>query len=151
MVWRKFFSRWTRTFYSTFCIGRPLAPDNLTATENGIGSLNISWFLTTRIDGVPVKFIINATNLNDSTEMISLSTPDQHAPITLSDRTSCDIYYFQVTAQNDAGSSGPSNGITNSFPSLPDISVIEKSLDHSLRKIEDRVELIITFNVRMCS
>lgn len=131
-------------------IGRPLAPSNLTATENGAGSLIIFWSLPTVV-GVAVEFTLTAANLNNSsTGSIVSTTQDQRLVVALPDNTSCDVYSFQVTAGNAAGISTPSDSIIRSFPSLPDISPVEDSLQHSLTKTEQGVELTVTFNVRIC-
>ena len=78
----------------------PSTPADLAATENGVGSLNISWSLVT-IEGVAVTFTVTTvTNLNDSsTGPVEVSgIQDQHYIFTLEDSTSCDVYSFQVTA-----------------------------------------------------
>ena len=121
-------------------------PADLAATENGVGSLNISWSLVT-IEGVVVNFTVNVTNLNDSSTgpMEVSGIQDQHYIFTLKDSTSCDVYSFQVTADNGAGTGTPSEIITKSLPSLPDISPVQDSLNHSLVKT---ARLSVTFNVR---
>ena len=45
----------------------------------------------------------------------------------------CDVYSFQVTARNDVEIGDSSEIITGSLPSLPDMSAVEDSLQHSLR------------------
>ena len=47
--------------------GPPLAPENLTATANGLGSLQISWSLN-NADNVSVDFVVTATNVANSSE-----------------------------------------------------------------------------------
>ncbi len=59
-----------------------------------------------------------------------------------------DVYTFQITTFNDAGASEPSEIITRSFPSLPDIAAVELSLLHSLVKTADGINLRVIFNVR---
>ena len=59
----------------------------------------------------------------------------------------CDVYSFQVTARNDAGIGNQSEIITGSLPSLPDISAVEDSLQHSLAKANGSVTLRVQFNV----
>ena len=83
--------------------GPPSIPADLAATENGVGSLNISWSLVT-IEGVAVTFIVTVMNLNDSSTgpMEVSGIQDQHYIFTLEDSTSCDVYSFQVTAVNGA-------------------------------------------------
>ena len=131
--------------------GPPSTPADLAATENGIGSLNISWSLVT-IEGVAVTFTVTVTNLNDSSTgpMEVSGIQDQHYILTLEDSTSCDVYSFQVTAVNGAGTGTPSEIITRSLPSLPDISPVQDSLQHSLVRTTSGVTLSVTFNVRVC-
>ena len=45
-----------------------------------------------------------------------------HYDFTVEGPPSCDLYSFQVIAVNDAGTSEPSEIITRSLPSLPDMS-----------------------------
>ena len=59
----------------------------------------------------------------------------------------CDVYSFQVTARNDVGIGNPSEIIIGSLPSLPDISAVEDSLQHSLAKANGSVTLRVQFNV----
>ena len=89
---------------SNMHVGPHSAPVDLAATENGVGSLNISWSLVT-IEGVEVTFTVTVTNLNDSSTgpMEVSGIQDQHYIFTLEDSTSCDVYSFQVTAVNGAG------------------------------------------------
>ena len=130
--------------------GPPSTPADLAATENGVGSLNISWSLVT-IEGVAVNFTMNVTNLNDSSTgpMEVSGIQDQHYILTLEDSTSCDVYSFQVTAVNGAGTGAPNEIITKSPPSLPDISPVQDSLQHSLVRTTSGVTLSVTFNVIM--
>ena len=125
--------------------GPPSTPADLAATENGVGSLNISWSLVT-IEGVAVNFTVTVTNLNGPMEVSGIQ--DQHYIFTLEDGTSCDVYSFQVTAVNGAGTGTPSEIITRSLPSLPDISPVQDSLQHSLVRTTSGVTLSVSFNVR---
>ena len=129
--------------------GPPSTPADLAATENGVGSLNISWSLVT-IEGVAVTFSVTVMNLNDSSTgpMEVSGIQDQHYIFTLEDSTSCDVYSLQVTAVNGAGTGTPSEIITRSLPSLPDISPVQDSLQHSLVRTASGVTLSVTFNVR---
>ena len=130
--------------------GPPSTPADLAATENGVGSLNISWSLVT-IEGVAVNFTMTVTNLNDSSTgpMEVSEIQDQHYIFTLGDNTSCDVYSFQVTAVNGAGTGTPSEIITRSLPSLPDISPVQDSLQHSLVRTASGITLSVTCNVRI--
>ena len=131
--------------------GPPSAPADLAATENGVGSLNISWSLVT-IEGVAVNFTVTVTNLNDSSTgpMEVSGIQDKHYIFTLEDSTLCDVYSFQVTAVNGAGTGTPSENIIRSLPSLPDISPVQDSLQHSLVRTASGVTLSVTFNVHVC-
>ena len=130
-------------------VGPPSTPVDLAATENGVGSLNISWSLVT-IEGVAVNFTVTVMNLNDSSTgpMEVSGIQDQHYIFTLEDSTSCDVYSFQATAENGAGRGTPSEIITRNLPSLPDISPVQDSLQHSLVRTTSGVTLSVTFNVR---
>ena len=102
-------------------------------------------------EGVAVNFTVTVTNLNDSSTgpMEVSGIRDQHYIFTLEDSTSCDVYSFQVTAMNGAGTGTPSQIITRSLPSLPDISPVQDSLQHSLVRTASGVTLMtVTFNVR---
>ena len=101
------------------------------------------------IEGVAVNFTVTVTNLNDSSTgpMEVSGIQDQHYIFTLEDSTSCDVYSFQVTAMNGAGTGTPSEIITRSLPSLPDISPVQDSLQHSLVRTADGIVLEVTFNV----
>ena len=126
--------------------GPPSTPADLAATENGVRSLNISWSLVT-IEGVAVNFTVTVTNLSTGAMEVS-GIQDQHYIFTLEDSTSCDVYSFQVTAVNGAGTGTPSEIITRSLPSLPDISSVQDSLQHSLVRTASGVTLSVIFNVR---
>ena len=103
------------------------------------------------IEGVAVNLTVTVTNLNDSSTgpMEVSGIQDQHYIFTLEDSTSCDVYSFQVTAVNSAGTGTPSEIITRSLPSLPDISPVQDSLQHSLVRTESDITLSVTFNVRV--
>ena len=131
--------------YSISHAGPPLTPADLATTENRVGSLNISWSLVI-IEGVAVNFTVTVTHTNLSSEVSGIQ--DQHYIFTIEDSTSCDVYSFQVTATNSAGTGTPSQIITRSLPSLPDISPVQDSLQHSLVRTASGVTLSITFNVR---
>ena len=133
-----------------FHAGPPAVPVNLLVMENGLGSLNVSWSHAT-IKGVAVEFTLTATNLNDSNAdpILVIFVEDLHWTLTIQDSTSCDVYSFRVTARNAAGSSSPSDTLTSSFPALPDISAVEDSLEHSLRKMDKEITLNVTITVRL--
>ena len=83
-------------------------------------------------------------DLNDSKVIEMSGIKDQHVILTSPGNTSCDVYSIQVTARNDAGSSDPSSPLTSSFPSLPDISLLEGLIEHSL---SEGVTLTVMFRV----
>ena len=145
----KTINNWSSEYYPLqMHAGPPSTPADLAATENGVGSLNISWSLVT-IEGVAVNFTVTVTNLNDSSTgpMEVSGIQDQYYIFTLEDSTSCDVYSFQVTAVNGAGTGTPSEIITRSLPSLPDISPVEDSLQNYLVRTASGVTLSVTCNV----
>ncbi len=96
-----------------------------------------------------VEFILVATNLNDGSNTNTESgISEQNRILTVEDTTSCDVYSFQVTARNAAGSNSSDN-ITSSFPSLPDISQVEDSSQHSLVKTTAGISLTVTLHIAM--
>ena len=125
-----------------------MAPDNLTATANGLGSLQISWSLD-NAHNVPVEFVVTATNINvaDPSETIVTRTSQLNSVISFSDTTSCNNYSIQVVANNSAGQGPPSDVIIRSVPSLPEISAVEESLEHTLRRSSSGVTLDVTLDV----
>ena len=124
-----------------------MAPENLTATANGLGSLQISWSLN-NADNVSVDFVLTATNVADSSETIVMRMSQLNSVIPFSDTTSCNTYSIQVVANNSAGQGPPSDIIIRSVPSLPEISAVEESLQHTLRRTSSGVTLDVTFDVR---
>ena len=95
-----------------------------------------------------VNFTLNVTNLNYSNIGSTVSRiQQQYYILTVEDPSPCDVYSFQVTAVNDAGASEPSEIITRNLPSLPDLSPIEDSLNHSLVNSVGGVMLSVMFNV----
>ena len=96
-----------------------------------------------------VNFTLNVTNLNNSkigsTRVSRIQ--QQYYILTVEDPSPCDVYSFQVTAVNDAGTSEPSEMINRNLPSLPDLSPVEESLYHSLVNSVGGVMLSVMFNV----
>ena len=101
-----------------------MAPENLTATANELGSLQISWSLD-NTDNVSVDFVVTATNV---AETIVMRTSQLNSVIPFSESTSCNNYSIQVVANNSAGQGPPSDVIIRSVPSLPEIPALEESL-----------------------
>ena len=125
-----------------------MQPENLTAIENGLGSLSISWELDGTILGVMVDFVVIIRLEGSSTERIFTTKLNQ--VVMSADNTSCDMYSIQIVANNSAGQSPPSERVTAVFPSLPDISSMENSLEYSLHKTSDNeVTLTVTSRVRL--
>lgn len=124
-------------------------PTNLTAIENGVGSLRISWLFSC-VEGVEFEYILTATNINISNARpIVQVLQEQHYIFTL-ENSLCDVYAFQVRALNATWSSNLSEILTRSLPSLPDVSAIEATLEQSLIKIAviKSVTLILMFQAR---
>ena len=98
-----------------------------------------------------MNFTVTVTNLNDPSTgpMEASGIQDQHYIFTLEDSTSCDVYSFQVTAVNGAGTGTPSEIITKSLPSLPDISQVQGSLQQFLTKTTEGIILEITFQLNV--
>ena len=134
---------------SLYLVGRPSSPSNVTISENGINSVQVRWS-SPIIPGVTLYFNLIITNLNSSNnEATNLSTHQQHYVFTANREpiSACNVYTFQVTARNHAGIGDPSEIISKSLPSLPQISIVEDSVQHSLVKIADGVTLSVHFNV----
>ena len=126
-----------------------MAPENLTTTANGLGSLQISWSLVDNADNVSVDFVVTATNVANSSETIVMKTSQLNSVISFSDSTSCKNYSIQVVANNSAGQGPPSDVIIRSVPSLPEISAVEESLEHTLRRTSSGATLDVTLNVQL--
>ena len=94
-----------------------------------------------------VNYTLTVTNLNDSSSEPVDVTGIQEQNYIFTALSSCDMYSFQVTAINAAGASNPSQVITRSLPSLPDISPVEESLSHSLMVTGEGVQLTVSFQV----
>ena len=92
-----------------------------------------------------MNFTVTVTNLNDSSTgpMEVSGIQDQHYIFTLEDSTSCDVYSFQVTAMNGAGTGNTSDPISTSISSLP--VPIPQQL--SLTKIDADIFLYLILNV----
>ena len=126
-----------------------MAPTNLTVIDNGLGSLQVSWTSNITIEGVAVDYFVIARAIgNPDLPQILERTTFLHQVIMSPDNFLCAAYSIQVTANNSAGSSSPSEIITMVFPSLPNISLVESSIAHTLTKMEDGITLSVTLNVR---
>ena len=108
-----------------------------------------TWVSTDIPDNVPVAFVVNATNVADSSERIVMRTSQLNSVISFSDSTSCNNYSIQVVANNSAGQGPPSNFIIRSVPSLPEISAVEESLQHTLRRTSSGITLNFILDVRL--
>ena len=126
--------------------GPPLAPKNLTATANGLGSLQISWSLD-NADNVSVDYVVTATDVATPSETIIKGTSQLNSVISFSDNISCNNYSIQVVANNSAGQGPPSDVIIRSVPSLPEISAVEESLQHTLRRTSNGITLDVILKV----
>jgi hypothetical protein len=124
-------------------------PTNLMATGTGVGSLNISWSSSCFIKGI-IQFSLVLLNLNSSQNMPFEvhGIHNLYHRYEIQETTSCDIYQLHVQAVNGSISSKPSDSITTGFPSLPGISPLEKSLQHSvMRNADGEVMLSFSFDV----
>ncbi len=129
--------------------GVPSSPTTIALIENGVNSLRVEWSSPIN-EGVNLQFILTVTNLNSSSNqpLVIPNITTQHYSFTMEgDPSICDVYTIQITALNDAGASDSSEIITRSLPTLPDISQVEDSLQHSLVNTEDGITLNVTFNV----
>ena len=112
----------------------------LTANSNGVASLNISW----------ASSCYDTFNLRmNSIDVLAIE--DQYYYIfNITDSTSCKIYEFQVEAKNGPMNSSQSEIIRSSFPSLPNVSPVQDSLEYSLFKMSTSEGVLIefTFDVR---
>ncbi len=95
-----------------------------------------------------MNFTLTVTSLTSSRTMTvqPLAVSGQHYTINAGDHPLCDLYRFQVLAFNPAGVSEPSM-IDRRFPSLPNISQLERTLEHTLLKAANGVTLTVKFSV----
>ena len=129
--------------------GLPLPPTNLIATENGLGSLNISWSFAFQ-EGIPINFTLFAINLNTTDDVQTTQKTgirDQYLAFVVDSPTSCDSYSFTVAAVNRVGQGDSSEATIATLPSIPDLSLVEDSLEHSLNKSGDRFLLTVSVMV----
>ena len=66
---------------------------------------------------------------------------------TKEDTKACNVFSFVVTATNAAGESAPSEMISRSLPTIPDISLVQESLKYSIAKTTEGVFLTVKINV----
>lgn len=126
--------------------GPPLPPTNITFTANGVNSITIRW-TSSSVRGVSTTFNLRITNPSTGPVLIG-DIQTNHYVFSVNGTPSCDSYGFQVTAVNDAGTSNPSQMVTRSLPSLPDVSSVSGSLRHSLGLNSSGVVLLsVTFDV----
>lgn len=108
-----------------------------TVSSNGVTSLNISW-VSSCYDTFDLR--VNSIDF--------LAIEDQYYIFNITDTTSCEIYHFQVTAKNGSMASSPSEIISRSFPSLPNVSPVQDSLEYYLFKTDEGIFIEFTFDVR---
>jgi hypothetical protein len=112
-----------------------------------VGSLNISWSLADS-SLIPVNFTVTALNLNNSEASVNATTQDLFQVISSpNNAASCDVYQFQVTAQNPVGVTSSNLILFASFPSLP-TPVTEDAVQTFLMKSENEtVSLQVSIKV----
>ena len=93
-----------------------------------------------------MEFTLTATNLNSNREHVMHGIQDQHYKFDMEDKP-CALYSFHVIAETPAGSSAVSETVTANIPSLPDISLSESNLTHSLVNTPDGVQLKVKLQV----
>ena len=130
-------------------------------TESVLQSSNISWgSLPLLVDSEPNQtYTLSVKSPSIQEQMFQLYEPyylftaPEGAP-------PCEIYNFSVTATYDvvgatytgAGCSVPSPVISRMLPSLPDIDLLESSIDYSLkRQSGEKVTLSVSYQVHMHS
>ena len=126
----------------------------MTVTGEGLATSRISWFFDENSTELEVFFSLTVSNLNDtSIEPMHVSgIEDQYYLLTIRDTTSCEVYSFQVAATSNAGSSNFSAPVSSTFPSVPDISPLESSLQYSIVQRtssngNDEIILSVSFDV----
>lgn len=106
----------------------------------------------TTLEGVVVIFTLTATNVNASRTtrplvVSGIQNPYYLFTVMTSATPSCDYYRFQVVVAIGADTSNPGE-IVAAIPTLPDISPIGNSLQHSIVKNENGFMVNVTFNVQ---
>ena len=130
----------------------------VTVTDISLKTVNISW-------SPPYPPSQDIHNMNYNLSVTSSNTRSQNIPIresytydvfrANSDAPPCEVYNFSVTATyvgatyTGDGCSVPSPVISRMLPSLPDIEILESSLNYSLEKLSNGVVLTTTFQVRL--
>ena len=117
-------------------------------TENGVGSLNISWSKV-MIQGLVLDYTVVYMKLENTSapEPVNVrGIRDQYFIFTqeLENNSSCEIYSFQVISVNSVGVSRQSDTIIWSLPTIPVAPVL---LEHSLLKKDGAFVLHLTINV----
>ena len=119
----------------------PQPPTNITLDPLSSGAVNVSWqpnttdVITSFILTVTVSSISYVYTTNDTFYILSPNS------------SPCETYKLNVSARNDGGLSAPSEVVTSHLPLLPDVSLVESSLQHTVIKRESGVTVSITHQV----
>ena len=120
-------------------------------------SSNISWSsLPSLVDPEPRQmYTLSVNSLSSQQQTLQLYQP-YHIFTALEGAPPCEVYNFSVTATYDllgatytgAGCSVPSPVLSRMLPSLPDIELLESSIDYSLKKQAGKVALSVSYQVQ---
>ena len=129
--------------------GPPMAPSDLTVSDVGVQSVNVSWSITEMtIPGVNIRFELTVENLRLSKKIRKRLDLNYYIYNASESASSCDLYRFQVKATNDAGDSGRSETLTTMLPSTPRVNSLNLSLGHYAQKSNEGIEVSISFLVK---
>ena len=132
------------------CFAGPPSPPVLESVQfTDGGCINISWSAPLIPEEVRREQMYTVTlfveNLNTSEQkIIEEEQSDYHI---LKIGRSCDLFNISVRANNGAGSSELSSNESVVLPSLPDIEPVSFSLQHQLRKENERIMVKLSFEV----
>ena len=111
------------------------------------GSIRLIWFVP-EIEGVPLSFHLSATDLNDSQiGTVTISRIMQQNYVFSVIPSVCHVYAFQLIAENYLGTSAPSEIITRTIPFLPDMSIVDMTLQDFLLKTPKEFKISVSYNV----
>ena len=130
-----------------FYIGPPQPPSDVALSPFSPQAVNISWLLPNVDPNINTSFTLTvmATQQPSTTQIQhTLDTFYIFSPI----GSPCEEHQINVTARNDAGESEPNGTLISHLPWLPNVSVVESSLQYSIVKNESTVAVVVTHQVR---